>query len=321
MPTGRRILFRDRFSLNNVYVIGSLAASFAQEVLSSRACSRMTSTARSSGYNDRSGATEHTLQSEWGGALAHRPVSLKLFTELMSSDYPVLGLLLCEVGNLDDLLDAAGKKRLEDVIREAFRDAGATDHGACTREDMTALQECVNQFFSRRAVLQSTPPRQDAKAARVLKPSSEIAHAWQVIMDRRRLEEPNDRRKIEELDTLNDMHNKWMHEWLEKNLTSEQRCQTQNKKTSIFAAYLNREFGGKRFVMALWQTGIQWAPTPEMIRDDHNGALEHVATNFAKWTQRVACAITRISTLDREKQIYARWWMQELRSVQRASAT
>jgi hypothetical protein len=55
MPTGRRILFRDRFSLNNVYVIGSLAVSFAQEVLR-RACSRMTSTGV---YHDRSGATEH----------------------------------------------------------------------------------------------------------------------------------------------------------------------------------------------------------------------------------------------------------------------
>jgi hypothetical protein len=73
----------------------------------------------------------------------------------------------------------------------------------------------VNQFFSRRAVLQSTPPRQDAKAARVLKPSSEIAHAWQVIMDRRRLKEPNDRRKIKEPDTLKDMYNTWMHEWLD----------------------------------------------------------------------------------------------------------
>ena len=55
MPTGRRIPFRDRSSLNNVYVIVSLAASFAQEVLR-RACSRMTSTGV---YHDRSGATEH----------------------------------------------------------------------------------------------------------------------------------------------------------------------------------------------------------------------------------------------------------------------
>ena len=127
----------------------------------------------------------------------------------------------------------------------------------------------------------------------MLKPSNEIKTAWRVIMEKRRLVEPNDRCAIQEPDTLKDMHNKWMHEWLEKNLTSEQRCKKQREKTSIFAAYLNREFGGKRFVMALWQTGIQWAPTPEMIRDDYNGALEHVAKNFAKWTQRVAGAITR----------------------------
>jgi hypothetical protein len=584
--------------------------------ISSRVCSRMTSTARSSGCNDRSGATEHTLQSEWGGAFAysnlglpgagfsgphwankHRPVLLKLFTELMSSDYPVLGLLLCEVGNLDDLLDATGKKRLEDVIREAFRAAGATEHGepqfiwsqdetmaafradvqvraldplkkmkrvhawrvvqrfevtgatehgpcslliynthqpksmkrkfsvvmsidfckavlwdamvhveanpsccgfgfggdanctlatwstafeemfvnslsrrgpeyrsfckrlvfmrgvgglpgdlmvgagmkgldfydntctvagrepnqhqpmilewcyrgqppsqptiesitapvdkvnetdeklwqrvekqvgpfdsveeapqidgedsdsettedsvdfgkaseqseesgaeehadeisatgfalmksalllprgllkakncidsgtlrtmhgACTPEDMTSLQECVDRFFSTPAVLQSTPPRQDAKAARMLKPSDEIKTAWRVIMEKRRLVEPDDRCAIQGPDTLKDMYNAWMHEWLDgDNLTSEQRRLKQNKKTSIFAAHLYSNFGGKHFVMALWQTGIQWAPTPEMIRDDYNGALEHVAKNFAKWTQRVARAITR----------------------------
>jgi len=396
----------------------------------------MTSTARSSGYNDRSGAKEHTLESVWRGALAysniglpgagfsgphwdkkHKPVLLELFTKLLSSEEPVLGLLLCEVGNMDDLLDAEGKKRLERVITDAFRAAGATEHGepqfiwsrdetmaafraevqvraldplqkmetddsedeltvdvekasltdgedsdsesiertrseenvdlgeaserseasgaeehadeikatgfalmksaallpvaflnakncidcaplhtmhgACTREDMTALQECVNQFFSRRAVLQSTPPRQDAKAARVLKPSNEIAHAWQVIMGRRRLEEPNDRCKIKEPDTLKHMYNTWMHEWLEKNLTTVQRQKPESKKTSIFHAYLHSNFGGKHFVMALWQTGIQWAPTPEKLRDDRNGALEHVAKNFAKWTQRVARAITR----------------------------
>ena len=532
----------------------------------------MTSTARSSGYNDRSGAKEHTLESVWRGALAysniglpgagfsgphwdkkHKPVLLELFTKLLSSEEPVLGLLLCEVGNMDDLLDAEGKKRLERVITEAFRAAGATEHGEpqfiwsrdetmaafraevqvraldplkkmkrvdawrvvqrfevtgatehgpcslliynnhqpksqkrkfpvamainlgkavlrdakahvgadpsccgfgfggdanctlarwntafsetpahllrckqfffmygvggkggdlmvgagtdgldfyentctvegrelqhdpmimewcyraqrpsqptlesieeeaaqtdvedsevdfegaseqseesdaedhvreigatgfalmksagflsaslskaslcigsktlrtmrgkCTRDDMLAFQKCAELFFSRQAVLQNTPPRQDAKAARVLKPSNEIAHAWQVIMDRRRLEEPNDSRAITEPDTLKRMHNTWMHEWLDgDNLTSEQRRLKHSKKSSISAAWLNRECGGKKFIMALCQTGIQWAPTPEKIRDDYNGALEHVATNFAKWTLRVARAIKR----------------------------
>jgi hypothetical protein len=167
-------------------------------------------------------------------------------------------------------------------------------HGACTAEDMTTLQECVDQFFCRRAVLESTPPRQDVKADRMLKPSGEIARAWQVIMEKRRLVEPDDRCAIKEPDTLKDMHNTWMHEWLDgDNLTSNQRQKSESKKTSIFSAYLYREFGGKHFVMALWQTGIQWAPTPEMIADDYNGALEHVARHFAKWTHRVARAITR----------------------------
>ena len=56
------------------------------------------------------------------------------------------------------------------------------------------------------SVLQSTPPGQDAKAASVLKPSNEIADNWQVIMDRRRLVEPNDWCPITVLATLTRMN-------------------------------------------------------------------------------------------------------------------
>ena len=83
--------------------------------------------------------------------------------------------------------------------------------GACTREERIALQQCVYQFFTRRPVLQSTPSRQDAKAARVLKSSNEIAKAWQEIMDRRRLEEANDRCAIKDKPKLKRMHNTWMN--------------------------------------------------------------------------------------------------------------
>jgi hypothetical protein len=97
----------------------------------------MTSTARSSGYNDQSGATERTLEREWRGAVAYANINLtggaistskpalrKLFKNLLAQKQPVLGLLLCGVGNIDVPM----KKKLEQIITDAFRDAGATEH-------------------------------------------------------------------------------------------------------------------------------------------------------------------------------------------------
>ena len=40
--------------------------------------------------------------------------------DLMSGAEPVVGLLLCEVGNLDDLCDEEAQCRVEDVIAESF---------------------------------------------------------------------------------------------------------------------------------------------------------------------------------------------------------
>ena len=61
----------------------------------------------------------------------------------------------------------------------------------------------------------------------------------------------------------------------------------------MFNAYLHNNFGSKHFIMAIWQTGVQWAPTPEILQTNYNGALEHVATHFGKWAQRLARAIHR----------------------------
>ena len=41
----------------------------------------------------------------------------------------VHGLLLCEVGNMSDFLQADARKNLEDVITDAFRLVGATELG------------------------------------------------------------------------------------------------------------------------------------------------------------------------------------------------
>ena len=84
-----------------------------------------------------------------------------------------------------------------------------------------------------------------------------------------------------------------MHDWLKKNLSDKQRGLKGRQQSSIFAAYLNNNLGNKYFVMALWQTGVQWVPSWGMLKNDYNGAIEHVAKNFAKWTQRVARAVTQ----------------------------
>ena len=109
----------------------------------------MTSGARSSGFNYDLGASEHNAKDEWTGALAftnlnlpgsaftgekwyetHEPALLDLFTQLLKAEERPQGLLLCEVGNLSDLITAEGKTRLEHVLERAFRLAGAVEHGA-----------------------------------------------------------------------------------------------------------------------------------------------------------------------------------------------
>ena len=43
--------------------------------------------------------------------------------------------------------------------------------------------------------------------------------------------------------------------------------------------------------MAVWQTGITWAPSPELVQSNYGGALQHVAKKFASWTRQVASSI------------------------------
>ena len=59
----------------------------------------------------------------------HRRTLWELFTNLLKEEGPIVGLLLNEVGNLDDLLSKEGKQRLEDVVVEAFDTVGAPGHG------------------------------------------------------------------------------------------------------------------------------------------------------------------------------------------------
>jgi len=148
-------------------------------------------------------------------------------------------------------------------------------------------------------VRQSTPSRQGAwkarlpKPARVIKPTIEINSAWKEIMDRRRLAEPNDTLPIRDKETLKDMYNAWMHEWCDTSLREDQQRKYTKREEQFLSFISLQQFGGKHIVMAMWQTGMQRATTSEKLRDDHEGALVHIAQKFAKWIQRVARAVTR----------------------------
>ena len=130
-------------------------------------------------------------------------------------------------------------------------------------------------------------------SARVLKTTAEIERAWQIIFERRRRGEPDDSREIQSPDRLKDMWNAWMQDWLDAEATRDQKAKKRSQQTSIFSAWVYRHVGGKHFVMAIWQTGIAWAPPVELLNNNINGALEHVAKHFASWTRRLARAVTR----------------------------
>ena len=59
----------------------------------------------------------------------HRAKLQGICTELLPSEAPVVALLLCEVGNLDDLCDEECRALVEEVICKSFQAAGATEHG------------------------------------------------------------------------------------------------------------------------------------------------------------------------------------------------
>ena len=67
------------------------------------------------------------LGSDW--ARKHRPKLLDQFVALLESKERPAGLLLNEVGNLNDLLQEQQRQVFNNLLREAFHTAGASNHG------------------------------------------------------------------------------------------------------------------------------------------------------------------------------------------------
>ena len=232
--------------------------------------------AGASDHADEDGASSHTKSPGDGGGAKHFDELGAIGFAPAKSASPLQEFSTC--ADSRDCIDAAWMKPMT---------------GACTEADKDALMTCMTMFFTRKPVLQSTPPRQNSDHARVLKSQTEIQEAWQLIFERRRLVEPDDRQSIGDPDQLANMWTTWQREWFAKELTKAQWKKKWHEKTSIFNAWCWNTLGGQHFVMALWQTGMTWAPWPDLLNTNFNGALEHVATHFACWVRRLARSVAR----------------------------
>ena len=64
-----------------------------------------------------------------------------------------------------------------------------------------------------------------------------------------------------------------------------------SQKTSIWNAFIRRLAGTKELVIAMWQMGVPWAPSVEMLNSNHDGAAEHVAQHFGQWANQFARSV------------------------------
>jgi hypothetical protein len=195
-------------------------------------------------------------------------------------------------------ISASAIQTVPDAVRNCVNVAMEKEfEGLCTEDDRLALEDAAQQLFYKKK--DTGVPEHGSKAgvkpqersAWCLKSKSEVTEAWQQIFERRRLEENDDTAAISDPDVLSRMFTEWMNEWISRELTQQQRQRLRSYQTSMFAAYLRNAVGGKHFVMAVWQTGITWTPSSELVEANYVGALEHVTTNVTSWVRRVASII------------------------------
>ena len=98
----------------------------------------------------------------------------------------------------------------------------------------------------------------------------------------RRCVEQNDLNTITEPNVRAGIHNMWMHKWLRENLTSEQQQKTRSEQKSIVAAWLRNQYGSKRFVMAIIETGLSWAAPSGATEHTHSGAASSAEHSRSK---------------------------------------
>ena len=167
----------------------------------------------------------------------------------------------------------------------------------CTKEDRKIIETAAEDFFCKKKDTgvpehgRKAGVKPQQKSASVLKSKSEVTEAWQQIFERRRLQERDDTAAISNPRVLARMYTDWMNEWIPNHLTQAQLQRPRSSQTSIFNAYIKGAVGGKQFLMAVWQTGITWAPPSELLATNYGAAVDYVVTNFTIWARRVANSI------------------------------
>ena len=137
--------------------------------------------------------------------------------------------------------------------------------GRCTQADIETLKLCLEELFTRRPLLQNTPPKQDKSRPLMLKSQAEIEEVWRNILWWRRWIEPDDTRAIKDSDKLGRLWVAWQKDWIRRELTAEQKRREWMRQTSIFNSWSHSQMGGRLFVMAVWQTGVTWVPPAEPL--------------------------------------------------------
>ena len=99
-----------------------------------------------------------------------------------------------------------------------------------------------------------------SRPGRRMKTPEEIVSAWTELFGYRRMHQPDDTQPMNDQNLCEQVHNTWMNSWLRDNLTPAQEVKSRSGKTSIFNVHVHNVYGSKRFVMAMLQTGLSWAP-------------------------------------------------------------
>ena len=122
------------------------------------------------------------------------------------------------------------------------------------------------------------------------------------LFQRRRREQPDDTLLLTGEAAKERIFTRWMDEWLEENLRADQRTRPRARRTSLFVAYLKRAYGGKYFVMALLETGLNWSPPSDPV-----GATEHFGQQFCVWLKALLEARMRQAWCCRAQAALYRW--------------
>ena len=178
------------------------------------------------------------------------------------------------------------------------------DFGARIRESDVRISDvadvmdrAVNTLCARRPP-DTTGATEHGRPAMMMKEHNVIKSDWEKLFKIRRSVEKDDTKSISDKNICIELYDMWMSKWLYENLTkNRRRTKKQRAKAAMFEAWLRGQYGSKRFVMAIFETGMSCAipsGAAEHISpytDMPIGAAEHTTPRVMKWSLKVVKAI------------------------------